>query len=392
MGAWQQAGFALDRAHLIQRTTVDPLAFFYHGATQHSGFQLFQRGTQIGIQQLLFGQSGFDGVFGGGHSGNALLLVGDRIGGAHLVFARCFHGVEQGRVIRSSEIKRLFRAIFGQINDQVDNRLDLLVGKIDCAQHLFFGQFVCFGFNHHHGVFGAGDNQIKALFGVVAQVLHVVHGGVQHVIAIHKTNAGAGDRATERCAGNGQRGRCCDHRHNIGIVFQIVRQHGAHHQNFVFEAGHEQRPDRTVDQARSQGFLLGGACLTFEEAAGHFTRSIVFFLVMNGQRKEILTFFLFAGKGHVGHDRGFTQRGDDRAIGLTGNLARFQCQRFIAPLHRFRRYVKHLSFPIRGHSRPSGSPVLHSGPIAADPFHHVMRRGQGVTSQMDGRIHGFGAE
>ena len=48
----------------------------------------------------------------------------------------------------------------------------------------------------------------------------------------------------------------------------IVGQNGAHHQHFVFKAGHEQRADRTVDQTRGQCFLLGRTRLALEEPTG----------------------------------------------------------------------------------------------------------------------------
>jgi hypothetical protein len=40
------------------------------------------------------------------------------------------------------------------------------------------------------------------------------------------------------------------------------------HLHFVLEAFREQRADRTIDQARGQGFLLGRTAFTLEETAG----------------------------------------------------------------------------------------------------------------------------
>ena len=99
----------------------------------------------------------------------------------------------------------------------------------------------------------------------------------------------AGDWAHERCARNGQCSRGGDHRHHVGVVDQIVAQHRTHHQNFVLEAGDKQRADRTVDQASLSAFLFGRAGLALEEATGDFARGIVFLVVVNRQREEILT-------------------------------------------------------------------------------------------------------
>ena len=341
MGPRQQPGFHGDRTHLIQRATVDPLAFLHDRAAQDRGFELLQRGAEVGILKLLFAESVLDGILGGRNRGDALLLVGDRIGGAHLVFARSFDRIEQRRVIRWRKVERLFRRGFCKRDDQIDNRLDLIVREVHRAEHLGFGQLVGFGFHHHHGVFGARDDQVEPLLGIVAQSLHVIDTGVQHVVAIDETDTATGDRTHEGRAGNRQGSRGGDHRDHIGIVDQIVAEHGAHHQNFVLEARDEQRADRTVDQACGQRFLFGRPRFALEETTGDLARGVVFFLVVNGQGKEILTGLRCLGKGHVRHDTGFTQRRDHGAISLTGNLARFQSEGFIAPLHRLGCYVEH---------------------------------------------------
>ena len=80
-----------------------------------------------------------------------------------------------------------FAEVFGEVDDQVDHRLHLFVAEDDRAQHFFFGQLVGLGFHHHHGVFGAGDDQVKPLLGLHAQLRHVVHRGVQHVLAARQS-------------------------------------------------------------------------------------------------------------------------------------------------------------------------------------------------------------
>ena len=49
-------------------------------------------------------------------------------------------------------------------------------------------------------------------------------------------------------------------RNHVGVVDQIVAEHGADHQNFVLEAGDKQRADRAVDQTSvSVSFSVGRA-------------------------------------------------------------------------------------------------------------------------------------
>ena len=179
-------------------------------------------------------------------------------------------------------VERLVRGFFGQVDDQVDHRLDLLVRKGHRTQHFGLRKLVSFGFDHHHRVLGACDNQIKALIGVVPKVLHVVDGRVQNVVAILETNAGPGDRAHEGRAGKRQCRRGGDHRYHVGVIDQIVGKNRADHKNFVLEPRHEQGADRTVDQARGQRFLLGRPRFTLEEAAGDFACGVIFLVIMDG--------------------------------------------------------------------------------------------------------------
>jgi hypothetical protein len=96
------------------------------------------------------------------------------------------------------------------------------VAEDDRAQHFFLGQLIGFRFHHHHGVLGAGDDQVQTLFGVVAKLVHVGHFGVQHIGAVRKADARGGDRAHEGDAGNRQRGGGRDHRDDVGIVDEVV--------------------------------------------------------------------------------------------------------------------------------------------------------------------------
>ncbi len=330
---WQKTSLGNDRANGCRVTTIDTLACLNNVTTQDASLKALHCGTKVRIGKLLFCKSVFDHCASIVDGCRALLLVCDRKCCAHVFFASSCNSGGQLGIVSRLEIKRLFCAIFCQINDQVDHRLDLLVRKVHSTKHFSFRQLICFGFNHHYGVFCACNNEVKPLLWVQTQVLHVVNGWVQRVFAIHKANARTGDWAHERSARNRQRRRCRDHSERVWIIVEIVGQNSTHHQNFVFEAWDEQWADRTVDQTCCQCFFFGRTCFALEETTGDFARSIIFFLVMHGQRKEILTRLLFLGKSHSRHNGCFTKSGDDAAICLTRNFARFECQRIIAPLN-----------------------------------------------------------
>ncbi len=338
----QEAHFAFDRAHRPGVAAVDPGTAIDDIAAQDGRFQLFQRRAQIRILQILIRQSVPDLRLDRSNRVLAVGLVLDRIGRAHVSLAQRLHAGIKRAVIGRLEVERLFRRGLGQIDDQVDHGLHRLVAEFDRTQHLVLGQLIGFRFDHHHGVLGARHDQIQPLLGVAAQPLHVLDVRVQNIFAIDEPDPRRADRAHERNARDRQRGTGGDHRDDVGVIDQIVAQHGAHDQHFVLEARREQRSAGTVDQTRGQRLFLGRARLALEETARHLAGGIVFFLVVDRQREKVLSRLRFLGEGHIGHHAGLAQGGDHAAIGLTGDLARFQRQGILPPLDRFLHIIKHL--------------------------------------------------
>ena len=68
-----------------------------------------------------------------------------------------------------------------------------------------------FRFHHQHGVLRAGDDQVQL------RGLELGRGRIEHVLAIDVADARGADRAVERNAGDRERGRCADHRGDVGI-------------------------------------------------------------------------------------------------------------------------------------------------------------------------------
>src|SRR4051812_23129313 len=112
-------------------------------------------------------------------------------------------------------------------------------------------------------------------------------------------------------------------------------------QNLVIKALGEERANGAVDETAGESLLLGGAALALEEAARDPPGGREFFLVMHGQREEILP-RLDVLRGRDGaEDDGFAEGREHRAVGLAGNAARFEGQRLAAPLDFHFLHVEH---------------------------------------------------
>src|SRR5690606_16751993 len=130
------------------------------------------------------------------------------------------------------------------------------------------------------GVFGTGYDHVQA------GGLELLVGRVQQVAGFRvEGHARSANRTIERDAGNGQGSRGADHRCDVRVGLLAGGDHGADDLHFVLETFREQRTDRTVDQARGQGFFFARARFTLEETAGDLARSVGFFLVVHGERE-----------------------------------------------------------------------------------------------------------
>jgi len=123
-----------------------------------------------------------------------------------------------------------------------------------------------------------------------------------------------------------------------------MRQNSAYDLGFVPESFREQWPDRPIDQAGGQRLLLRWASFALEKAARNFTGGKCLFLIVNRQRKEILT---RTGRT-IGHGRaqylGLSIGHEYRAIGLTGDFPRLHDQRASAPVNFLTCNIKHPLF------------------------------------------------
>ena len=114
------------------------------------------------------------------------------------------------------------------------------------------------------------------------------------------------------------------------------------HEDLVVEAFREQRADRAVDQAAGQRFLFGRAALALEEAAGNAAGGREFFLIVDGQREEVLPRLDALGGGDRAKHNGFAEGRENRAVGLAGNAARFELEGLAAKIDFYSLDVEHL--------------------------------------------------
>ena len=110
---------------------------------------------------------GFLGLVAGGvEGGRALRLVGQPVGGVDVGADEVLElGLDRRLVGGGSELPRLLGGLLGELDDRVDHRLHAAVGEHDGVQHLVFRKLLGFGFDHHHGIMGAGDDQLELAVG-----------------------------------------------------------------------------------------------------------------------------------------------------------------------------------------------------------------------------------
>ena len=327
MRARQHANFRHDGAHGACITPVNALAGIKDVVADHIRFQFLEQA----LRQVHIGTFGFKG---GNHLllHHAHLILADqllyfRIGNGHIGAAQFGDALLQ----RDFSFRRLRQRPWflggnlSQFNDRLDHRLEGRMTKGDGAEHDFFRQFARFRFHHQHAFGSAGQHQIQHAF------LALISGWVQHIGAVDIANARRADRAEEGNAGKRQRGGATHQGDDIGIIFQIMRQDGSNHLDFIAEAFREKRADRAVNQARRQRFELRRPAFTLEEAARDLAGGEGLFLVMHGEREEILPRLRGTRTNSGAKHNRVTQTRHHGTIGLAGDLAAFQNQGLAAP-------------------------------------------------------------
>ena len=352
VGAGQEADHRLDRANGLGVAAVDAAAVLEDGAANDLGLELLHQlqGAEVGgrIRRFEIGERFARLLASGVDRGLPLLLVGQLVGSVEVLADDALElGLGVGLVFEGVELPRILGGLFGELDDPFAHLPGGGVGEHHCAEHDVFRQLLGFGFDHHHGVERPGNDQVElALFDLGL-------GRVEDIFAVLEADAGAADRTHERNTRETQRCGRGAHGDDVGLVLTVVGQHLGDDENLVVETLGEQRPEGAVDQAAGQRFLFGRAALALEEAAGDAAGSGEFFLVVDGQREEVLSRLDVLGGSDRAQDDGFAEGRENRAVGLAGDAARFELEGLAAKIDFYSLDVEHLvSFTRRPNARP----------------------------------------
>ena len=124
----------------------------------------------------------------------------------------------------------------------------------------------------------------------------------------------------------------------------MVVWNGGEHQRddlrFVPPAGGEQRPDRTVNHARGEDFLVRHLAFALEEPAGNAAGRVGVLAVVDGQGQEV-DVLARVGRATRGDEHHRVAEADeDGPVGLLGQLAGFERKGFGADLQFTRMHKK----------------------------------------------------
>ena len=107
---------------------------------------------------------------------------------------------------------------------------DHAVSGEDRLGHLVFRHFTSKAFDHQHGVFAAGDDQIeRALF-------QLVHRRKRHPLVVDTAETHRSDRAQERHRRKAQGERAAVHGQDVAVVLPVAGKHHGLHLDFGVEA------------------------------------------------------------------------------------------------------------------------------------------------------------
>ncbi len=229
----------------------------------------------------------------------AALVLPDRLHGrANLRQHRIPHALLQRRVDHRRHDGALrFAERLLQLVLEVEDLLHLAVSGEERVEDHVLRQHLGAAFHHDDRVPRSGDDQLKLALGVLR------HRRVDDELPTDAAHANARDRAAERNVRNLQRSGRPDQCRHVGVVLFVERQNGCDDLGFAAETLRKERPQRPVDQAGVENFLLTLPPLALEEPAGNLTRGERLLLVIASQRKEIdvLARFFRGGSGDEHH-------------------------------------------------------------------------------------------
>ncbi len=339
--ARQEAGLRHDRPHGLEVAAVDALAGVEDIPAHDLGLQIVEHRLDLlrvearcpavrrqRVQNL--GARRVDGVI-------ARLLHRLRVGGAQVLLGDLQHHLLDLGHVRQLDVARLLGRLLGEANDGLDDRLEMLVAVHDGAEHDFLGELLGFRLHHQHRVGRAGHDEVEGRAFLLGK------GGVELVLVVDIGDARRPDRAHERRARQRQRRRRRHHGDNVGVVLEVVRQHGDDDLRLAAPAFGKQRPDRPVDEAGDQRLLLARAPFALEIAARDAPGREGLLLVVDGERQEVDAGPGLLGGHDGGENGGLAVGGKDGAIGLPRHAPGLEDELAARPVQLFTLDIEHLA-------------------------------------------------
>ena len=171
-----------------------------------------------------------------------------------------------------------------QIANRCDDLLDLCVREVDRIDHAIFRNLFRSRLDHHNPVFCTDDHNVE---------LTVTHLGIARIHdhgAVDQANTNCADRSAKRYIGKRQCCRCGIDRRHVRIILGISREHQCDHLRFIFEIFRKERPNGTINLPSRENFALTRTAFALDKSAGNTSTGVCVFAIINGQRKEVLSF------------------------------------------------------------------------------------------------------
>ena len=157
---------------------------------------------------------------------------------------------------------------------------------------------------------------------------------------------GVGERRGQ-CVDEAHRGRAAiagasGHGDDVGAVLQVMAENRGDDLRVALVALDEKGADRPVDQARDQRFLLGRTAFALEVAARDLAGGVGLFLVVDGQREEVLARLGLLGTDHGDQHLHATHGHDDGTGGLAGDATGLEGDALVAELELLANDIEHV--------------------------------------------------
>ena len=253
--------------------------------------------------------------------------------GAPLHFAvtetRFFHerrrfGFDRFRICKRHRKRRerelFFAAQFLQLFLQSAHFRDKALRFFERTEHHVFRRFVRAAFDHRKALGGTRNDDFQiGLFDLRKR-------RIDDVFAVQICDAAGGNGSVKRNVRNRHRSARRDNRNDILRVNAVGGNAGRHDLNFASERHFEQRPHRPVDKARDEDLFILRPPFPLYKAAGNLSRSVKFFVVIDGDRNIIHTLDRIVRCAHRRNDRRSAPLSEYAAVCLFAYPSRLQNQ------------------------------------------------------------------